>query len=64
MVESPVASNGKIVSIITVFLLVTSTLAVITRLLTKRAVSGRADIDDGLAIIALVICLRLVLTHS
>ena len=49
-----VVGDGKIVSIVTCFLLVTSTLAVIARLSTKRAVTGKANIDDGLAIIALV----------
>ena len=63
MVEAVIASNGKIVSIVTVFLLVTSTLAIVTRLLTKRAVSGKADIDDGLAIMALVSFSALICAH-
>ena len=54
MVGATVASDGKIVSIVTIFLLITSTLAIITRLWTKWAVSGKANIDDGLAIMALV----------
>lgn len=64
MVVATVASDGKVVSIITVFLLVTSTLAIITRLLTKRVVSGKADVDDGLAIMALVSYLPPVGGHS
>ena len=47
-------SDGKIVSIVTWFLLVTSTLAVGARLSTKRALSGKAHTDDGLVIVALV----------
>ncbi|KAL8898487.1 MAG: hypothetical protein Q9207_006670 [Kuettlingeria erythrocarpa] len=45
---------GKVVSIITSFLLVTSTLAVAARLSTKRAVSGKTNVDDGLAVMALL----------
>lgn len=54
MAVAAVVTDGKIVSIVTSFLLVTSTLAVTARLSTKRAVSGKANIDDGLAVTALV----------
>ena len=52
--------DDKVVSIITCFLLVTSTLAVIARLATKRAVSGSVNIDDGLVLSALVSRMSLV----
>lgn len=51
----PVPPNpGRIVSVVTWFLLAVATIAVLTRLFTKRAVSRRLNVDDGLAIISLV----------
>ena len=46
--------NGRIVGAVTWFLLVTSTLAIFTRLLSKRALQRKWDIDDGLAVSSLV----------
>ena len=45
---------SAIVNVITWFLLVASGLAILTRLLTKRALQRRIDIDDALAVAALV----------
>jgi arginine exporter protein ArgO len=45
---------SAIVNVITWFLLVASGLAILTRLLTKRALERRIDIDDALAVAALV----------
>jgi len=47
-------SLSAIVNVITWFLLVASGLAILTRLLTKRALERRIDIDDALAVAALV----------
>ncbi|MCJ1233180.1 hypothetical protein MMC14_001135 [Varicellaria rhodocarpa] len=49
-----VNNDGVLVSIITWFLLVTSTLAIVSRLSTKRAVSRNFHTDDVLAVLALV----------
>lgn len=54
---------GRSVSVVTWFLLAVATIAVLTRLFTKRAVSRRLNADDGLVIISLVgLCSLLV--HS
>lgn len=45
---------SAIVNVITWFLLVASGLAILTRLLTKRALERRIDIDDALAVAALI----------
>jgi heme/copper-type cytochrome/quinol oxidase subunit 1 len=45
---------GPFVNVVTWILLITSTLAVLTRLITKRALSRRIDIDDAFVIAALV----------
>ncbi|OCK96684.1 uncharacterized protein K441DRAFT_606998 [Cenococcum geophilum 1.58] len=47
-------SLSAIVNVITWFLLVASGLAILTRLLTKRALERRIDIDDALAVAALI----------
>lgn len=56
-ISSPklVSTNpGRIVSVVTWFLLAVATIAVLIRLFTKRAVSRRLNVDDGLAAISLV----------
>lgn len=45
---------GPFLNVITWILLVTSTLAVLTRLITKRALKRRIDIDDAFVAAALV----------
>jgi hypothetical protein len=45
---------GPFVNVVTWILLITSTLAVLTRLITKRALRRRIDIDDAFVIAALV----------
>lgn len=45
---------GRSVSVVTWFLLAVATIAVLTRLFTKRAVSRRLNADDGLVIISLL----------
>lgn len=45
---------GRIVSVVTWFLLAVATIAVLTRLFTKRVVSRRLSADDGLVVISLV----------
>jgi hypothetical protein len=50
---------GPFLNVITWILLITSTLAVLTRLVTKRALRRRIDIDDGFVVAALVCSLHL-----
>jgi heme/copper-type cytochrome/quinol oxidase subunit 1 len=45
---------GPFINVVTWILLITSTLAVLTRLITKRALARRIKIDDGFVIAALV----------
>ena len=45
---------GPVINIITWFLLVTTTLAVIARIATKLAISRRIDADDYVTFVALV----------
>jgi heme/copper-type cytochrome/quinol oxidase subunit 1 len=45
---------GPYVNVVTWILLITSTLAVLTRLITKRALRRRIDVDDAFVIAALV----------
>ncbi|KAF2268656.1 hypothetical protein CC78DRAFT_540516 [Lojkania enalia] len=45
---------GPFLNVITWILLITSALAVLTRLVTKRALRRRIDVDDGFAVAALV----------
>ena len=45
---------GPFVDVVTWILLITSALAVLTRLITKRALSRRIDVDDAFVIAALV----------
>lgn len=49
-----IPNPGRSVSVLTWFLLAVATIAVLTRLFTKRAVSRRLSVDDGLAVISLV----------
>ena len=46
---------GSFVNIVTWILLITSALAVLTRLVTKRALRRRIDVDDAFVVAALVI---------
>lgn len=52
----PIATSkhGKIVSVVTWFMLAAATLAVVTRLLTKRALSRKLNADDALIVASLV----------
>jgi hypothetical protein len=45
---------GPFLNVVTWILLITSTLAVLTRLITKRALRRRVDVDDAFVIAALV----------
>ena len=45
---------GRFLNVITWILLITSTLAVLTRLVTKRALRRRIDVDDAFVVAALV----------
>jgi heme/copper-type cytochrome/quinol oxidase subunit 1 len=45
---------GPFINVVTWILLITSTLAVLTRLITKRALQRRIKIDDAFVIAALV----------
>lgn len=45
---------GPFLNVITWILLITSALAVLTRLVTKRALRRRIDVDDGFVVAALV----------
>lgn len=45
---------GPFLNVVTWILLITSALAVLTRLVTKRALSRRIDVDDAFVIAALV----------
>ena len=45
---------GPFVNVVTWILLITSALAVLTRLITKRALRRRIDVDDAFVIAALV----------
>ena len=47
---------GPFLNVITWILLITSALAVLTRLVTKRALQRRIDIDDAFVVAALVSC--------
>jgi hypothetical protein len=50
----PKDNLGPFVNVVTWILLITSTLAVLTRLITKRALRRRIDVDDAFVIAALV----------
>ncbi|KAF1946912.1 hypothetical protein EJ02DRAFT_418256 [Clathrospora elynae] len=45
---------GPFISVVTWILLITSALAVLTRLITKRALRRRIDVDDAFAVLALI----------
>jgi hypothetical protein len=45
---------GPFLNVVTWILLITSALAVVTRLITKRALKRRVDIDDVFVVLALV----------
>lgn len=45
---------GPFVDVVTWILLITSTLAVVTRLVTKRALRRSMDVDDAFVMLALV----------
>jgi hypothetical protein len=49
------ANLGPFLNVVTWILLITSGLAVLTRLVTKRALRRRIDVDDGFVVAALVI---------
>lgn len=49
------ADLGPFLNVITWVLMITSGLAVLTRLITKRALRRRIDIDDGFVVGALVL---------
>lgn len=48
------ANLGPFLNVVTWFLLITSALAVLTRLITKRALKRRIDVDDAFVVAALV----------
>ena len=48
------ADFGPYINVVTWVLLITSALAVLTRLVTKRALRRNLDIDDGFVLLALV----------
>lgn len=48
------ADLGPFLNVLTWILLITSGLAVLTRLVTKRALRRRIDVDDGFVVAALV----------
>ena len=63
------ADVGPFVNVVTWTLLITSALAVLTRLVTKRALQRRIDVDDAFVMLALVRCHRCIfsfvdLAHS
>ena len=45
---------GPFLNVVTWILLITSALAVVTRLITKRALKRRVDVDDAFVLLALV----------
>ena len=45
---------GPFLNVVTWIMLITSALAVVTRLITKRALKRRVDIDDVFVVLALV----------
>lgn len=45
---------GPFLNVVTWILLITSTLAVLTRIITKRALKRRVDVDDAFVLLALV----------
>lgn len=45
---------GPFLNVVTWILLITSALAVVTRLVTKRALKRRVDVDDAFVLLALV----------
>lgn len=47
-------NTGPYLNVVTWILLITSAFAVLTRLITKRALKRRIDIDDALVLAALV----------
>jgi hypothetical protein len=48
------ANIGPFINVVTWILLITSALAVLTRLITKRALGRSLDIDDAFVLLALV----------
>jgi len=48
------ADVGPFINVVTWILLITSALAVLTRLITKRALRRRIDVDDAFVLLALV----------
>lgn len=50
------ADVGPFVNVVTWTLLITSALAVLTRLITKRTLRRRIDVDDAFVMLALVRC--------
>lgn len=48
------ADVGPFINVVTWILLITSALAVLTRLITKRVLRRRIDIDDAFVVLALV----------
>ena len=48
------ADVGPFLNVVTWVLLITSALAVLTRLITKRALRRRIDVDDAFVVLALV----------
>jgi hypothetical protein len=48
------ADVGPFLNVVTWVLLITSVLAVLTRLITKRALRRRIDVDDAFVVLALV----------
>jgi hypothetical protein len=52
--SGPKDNPGPFVNVVTWVLLITSTLAVLTRLITKRALRRRIGVDDAFVVAALV----------
>lgn len=60
------ADVGPYINVVTWVLLITSALAVLTRLVTKRALKRSLDIDDGFVLLALVrhVCLSWIILSN
>lgn len=58
------ADLGPFLNVVTWILLITSGLAVLTRLVTKRALRRRIDVDDGFVVAALVCLLFLIIPSN
>ena len=58
--DAPEVNLGPFLNVVTWVLLITSTLAVLTRLIIQRALKRRIDVDDAFVVAALVSSARCV----